>query len=105
MRFLIRFLSLLSLVAAVMAGVLDAIQSVAANQVLLTPATITLEGLMPGSVAAFETTVRTHLPGWAWDGVMAPILAQPAFVVLLALSFLLWIIGYRRQPAAGRFAA
>ena len=40
-----------------------------------------------------------------WDPAALWVLSQPAAIVLLVLALLLWIIGYKRRPFAGRFTA
>lgn len=105
MRFVLRFFSLLFLAAAVIVGIIDSIQSVASETVALTPLGAALFSVNPGILAAAETYFQTHISAAFWDSVVEWILLQPAVVVFLILSLLLWLIAYKREPAAGRFAA
>lgn len=105
MRLLARFISLLLLVAAVMAGILDSIQSVAASQISLTPLGAAIFSLNPDLLEGLEALMRDHLPAFAWDPLMIWILSQPAFAVLVTLALVFWMMGYERVRAAGRFAA
>lgn len=105
MRFLLRFLSLLLLVGAVMAGIVDSIQSVASEAVVVMPFGGALFSLNPEILAVAETYSLTHLPPIIWNGFAEWLLLQPASGVFLVLSLLFWCLGFKREPAAGRFAA
>ncbi|MEP3437734.1 MAG: hypothetical protein ABJN75_13275 [Hoeflea sp.] len=105
MRFVVRVLSMVFLVFAVIAGLVDAIQSVAAGQPVLTPLIDTWSGNSPDTLAQFEGLFTAHLPSWVWDPGVTWVLAQPAFAVFLVLSLIFYLAGYRRARPAGRFAA
>ena len=105
MRFLLRFLSLLFLVAAVMAGIIDSIQSVASEAVVIMPFGAAIFSVNPDILAAAETYALTSLPPFVWNGIAEWLLLQPAFAVFLFLSFLFWVLAFKREPMAGRFAA
>ncbi len=105
MRFLLRFLSLLFLVAAVMTGIVDSIQSVASEAVVIMPFGAAIFSVNPEFLAAAETYSLSHLPPYVWNGFAEWLLLQPAFAVFLFLSFVFWAVAFRREPAAGRFAA
>lgn len=105
MRFLLRFLSLVFLVAAVMTGIIDSIQSVASESMVVTPFGAALFSVNPEILAAAETWSLQHLPAWMWNTFAEWTMLQPAFAVFLFLSFLFWAVAFKREPAAGRFAA
>jgi hypothetical protein len=105
MRFVLRFFSLLFLAAAAIVGIIDSIQSVASETVALTPLGAALFSINPGILATAETYFQTHISAAVWDSVVEWILLQPAVVAFLILSLLFWLVAYKRQPAAGRFAA
>ena len=105
MRFILRFLSLVFLAAAVIVGIIDCIQSVASETISLTPLGAALFSINPGLLAAAESYFRSHISAAVWDSVMEWMLLQPAVIVFLVLSLLFWLIAFKRQPAAGRFAA
>jgi hypothetical protein len=105
MRFLLRFLSLLMLVAAVMTGIIDSIQSVASQAVVIMPFGAAIFTVNPDILAAAETYSLAHLPPVVWNGFVEWLLLQPAFAVFLALSLIFWTLGYRREPVAGRSLA
>lgn len=105
MRFLLRFLSLLFLVSAVMTGIIDAIQSVASEAVVIMPFGAAIFSVDPDILAAAETYALASLPPFVWNGIAEWLLLQPAFAVFLSLSLLFWILAFKREPIAGRFAA
>jgi hypothetical protein len=105
MRFIARVVSLILLVIAVIAGLVDAIQSVAARRPVLTPLLDAWTQTSPDTLVLFADVFAAYLPSWIWDAGVLWVLAQPAFAVFLALSLLFYIAGYRRAKPAGRFAA
>ena len=105
MRFVARVLSLIFLVFAVLAGLVDAIQSVAAGEPVLTPLIAIWTANSPDTLAfLLELRVR-YLPAPAWDAGLQWALRQPASAVFLSISLLFYLAGYRRTKPAGRFAA
>ncbi len=105
MRIFFRILSLLALVAAILTGTLDAIQSVSSSSVVLTSLGSRWMSFSVETLALAEETLHQYIHDAAWRAIMAPILAQPAFAVFLALALLFWMIGYKRPRFAGRFSA
>ncbi|OCW55990.1 hypothetical protein [Hoeflea olei] len=105
MRFLARVLSMICLVFAVIAGLVDAIQSVAAGQLVLTSLLASWSTNSSDTFAMLERLVVDNLPDWVWDPVLIWLLDQPAFAVFLGFSLLFYLLGYRRRRPAGRFAA
>ncbi|WP_416796587.1 hypothetical protein [Ciceribacter azotifigens] len=103
--FLFRFLSLVALCIAVATGVLDSIASVSASGTVVTPLGIAWIELSPDTLSVVSDAVQRTWGPKAWGFAIRWLLPLPAFAVFLALSLLLWMIGYKRRPAAGRFAA
>ncbi|MBB3976507.1 hypothetical protein GGQ64_001696 [Rhizobium azooxidifex] len=104
-RFVFRMLSLVALALAVMAASLDAIQSVAASTPVLTPLAVAWSAVSPESIAFVADTLMNRVHPVLWDPATLWVLSQPAAIVLLVLALLLWMIGYKRRPFAGRFTA
>ncbi len=104
-RFLFRFLSLVALCIAVGAGILDSIASVSASEVMVTPLGIAWLELSPDTLSVVSDTVQRAWGPQAWGFAIRWLLPLPAFAVFLALSLMLWMIGYKRRSPAGRFAA
>ena len=105
MRFVARVFSLIFLVFAVIAGLVDTIGSVAAGEPSLTPLLESWTNNSPDTLALVRELFATYLPGWVWDPVVTWVLAQPAFAVFLLFSLAFYLAGYRRPRPAGRFAA
>jgi hypothetical protein len=105
MRFLFRFVSLILLALAVIAGVVDSIQSVAANALMLTSLGSALFTFDPDLVLSTESYVEQHMSAFVWEDVIGWVLMQPAFAVFLALSLLLYLAAYRRERSESRFGA
>jgi len=103
-RFVLRTLSLFALVVAVMAGAIDAIQSVSASEPVLPPLAVAWSTASPGTIALVADGIMRNFP-YAWDPAAMWVLSQPAFAVLLAVSLLFWTLAYKRPPVAGRFTA
>lgn len=103
MRFVFRLLALIALALAVIAGVIDAVQSVAADRVVMTPLRAAWEDVGPSSLAALEGLVA-RAPAFATTGLDV-LLGQPASLFLLALALLLYLLGgirLRRQRFSRR---
>ena len=98
-------LSLIFLVFAVLAGLVDAIQSVAAGELVLTPLIAAWTANSPDTLAFLQDLVARYLPGPAWETGLQWALQQPSSAVFLAFSLLFYLAGYRRTRPAGRFAA
>ena len=96
---------LVALVVAVIAGTIDSIQSVAASAVVMTPMGDAWNDVSPSSLASLRSTIAYYVHPRFYDLAMQWLLFQPAFAVFLVISLLLWVIAYKRQPAAGRFSA
>ena len=105
MRFLLRTISLLVLVLAVIAGVIDAIKSVAASKVEFTPLGLAWFEISPDTLNLVQAAVQRHVHPYLWDPVIQWILLQPTWAVFLAVSLLFYLIAWRRPRPAGRFAA
>jgi predicted membrane protein len=104
-RTFFHLLSLLCLIAAIMTGTLDSIESVSSNAVVVTSLGNHWQNVDVVSLALAEQAVGNYIHPDLWRWALAPLLAQPAFAIFLALSLLFWMIGYRRPRFAGRFSA
>lgn len=101
MAFLFRFFSLLILLGAIAAGTVDSIVSVASSKMILTSFEQDWLALSPNSLPLAKQWIEHYIHPEAWRSGVAIIIAQPAFVVLLGLSLLFWMMGYRHpRPQA-----
>ncbi|MBP1887240.1 hypothetical protein [Sinorhizobium mexicanum] len=105
MRLLLRLASFLALAMAVLAGTVDSIQSVAASEPAMTSLADAISALGPEALNWVHGLQRTDAGPAIWLTALQWLLARPAFAVLLALALVLWMAGYKKRPAAGRFAA
>ncbi|WP_457581899.1 hypothetical protein [Ensifer canadensis] len=105
MCFVLRLASFVVLLAAVLAGAVDAIQSVAASELVMTSLGDDLEALGADTASWVQFAQRTDTGPTVWHTVLHWFLTQPAFALLALLALLLWMAGYKKRPAAGRFAA
>ncbi|KQZ14553.1 hypothetical protein ASD44_11070 [Mesorhizobium sp. Root554] len=103
-RFLFRFAAMLSLAVSVIMAVLDTTRSVVASQIVMTPLRTSWNSVSPDTLVSFETFVRGKLHPLAWDMGLSWVIDQPGFILFALLAFLLYCVGYRRQPLAGRYA-
>gem|GEM_PF-324855 len=104
-RGVFRLLSAFALLAAIVAGVLDSIQSVSASSVVVTSLGNAWLNLDPESLTLAEISAETYVSPDIWRPFVAPVLAQPAFAVFLVLALVFWMAGYRKPRFAGRFSA
>ena len=105
MRFLLRFLSLVCLAGATIAGTIDSIQSVAASALVMTSFGDALKGVSQSTFEKLRMAIRVDDGSSLYAPAVQWVLGQPAFAVLLTISLMFWMVAYRRVPAAGRFAA
>jgi hypothetical protein len=104
-RFVFRLLSLVALVVAVGAATMDSIESVASSEVVLTSLATAWTEMSPSSLMAAQAAAEEHLPAVVWQMLREWLLPQPAFAAFLVLALLFWMVGYKREHPAGRFAA
>ncbi len=105
MRFILRFISFLALAAAVVLAVFDTILSIAGSGFTLSSFGEVWARFSPATLAAgLDSVARLPFSPWPARG-LGWVLAEPAAAVLLVLALAAWIAGYRKVPAAGRFAA
>lgn len=105
MRFLVRFSSFVVLAAAVVAAAFDSIRSVARSAPDLMPLGKVWADFSPQSFDWLAQAVAQGPQAERMQKALTWLLLQPAFAVLATLALLLWILAWRRKPAAGRFAA
>jgi hypothetical protein len=102
-RALFRLLAMVALSVAVIAAVLDATRSIAAEAFVMTPVAVSWMGLSPATLEAFELAVTRNLPEFFWSGAIEPLLQVPGFAFFAGLALLLYILGRRPSRSAGRY--
>lgn len=103
-RFLFRLLASVALAVGVIMAVIDTTRTVAAGRLVTTPLSASVEGVWPGTLEALRTFLTTSIHTFAWNPVTTFVIAQPGFVVLGVLAFLLYAVGRRPQRRIGDFA-
>lgn len=103
LRFLFRFLAMISLAVAVIMAVLDATRTIAASQLVTTPLGTSWIAVSPDTLNTAQQFVRVQIHPLLWDPVIAAVLNLPGFAVFGILAFVLYAI--RRKPTRriGRF--
>ncbi len=96
MRFILRFMSLVALIIAVVSGVLDSIQSFSASAVVLTPLGTVWKTFHADSFDGYRMLTARFNPASDW------LLAQPLFAVALVIALLFWMAGYEKPVPATR---
>lgn len=103
MRLLLRLLSLALLVLAVIAGTIDAVQSVAASRITLTPLSDAWRDVSPATLDALTASLSALPMSEMLSAAAEWLLGQPASIVLLIMSLLVYVIAYKRRKAQRRF--
>lgn len=104
MRFLMRVMSFLALVLAVVLATIDALQSVAVGAPVFMPLAEALAGFGNAGLTLVQSLERPHPEISLLDPLLRWALSQPASIAFFGLSLLLWMIGYRRPSAHATFA-
>ncbi len=105
MRLILRTISLLALIMAVITGVQDAIKSVATSQVVITSLGSAWDSVSPDSIDLAQAVIERNIHPYLWDPIVQWILLQPAWAVFLVVALLFYIVAWRRPKPAGRFTA
>tara|TARA_R110002126_G_scaffold258315_7_gene401272 strand:- start:850 stop:1170 length:321 start_codon:yes stop_codon:yes gene_type:complete len=105
MRFISKTLSLIFLAIAIIAAVVDALQSVAQGKLSLTPLGATWFNFHSDSLNLSQALIQRYVHPFVWDPIMQWILLQPTLIIFLVLSLIFYMISYKRKSAADRFFA
>jgi hypothetical protein len=100
-RFLVRFIGLISLAAAFILVIYDGTKSIAGSSLSLTTVRALWELINAGSLAKVKPLIDHYAGGLLWDPVMLSILAAPAWALLGVFGILLLIIGRKKRPLIG----
>lgn len=100
LRALARFLAFVCFTLAVLAGLVDASRTVAADAPVVTPLIDGLGQVAPQGLDAARASAE-GIPGLPW--LLEGILAQPAWGVLGVLALALWLLGRPPEPRYRRF--
>jgi hypothetical protein len=100
-RFLLRFIGLISLAAAFILVIYDGTKSIAGNSLSLTTVRALWELINAGSLAKVKPLIGHYAGGLLWDPIMLSILAAPAWALLGIFGILLLILGRKKKPLIG----
>jgi hypothetical protein len=100
-RFLFRFIGLISLAAAFILVIYDGMKSIAGSNVFLTSVRTLWELINAGSLAKLKPLIDPYAGGFLWDPVMVAILAAPSWSLLGGFGILLLLLGRRKKPLIG----
>jgi hypothetical protein len=100
-RFLFRFIGLISLAAAFILVIYDGTKSIAGNSLSLTTVRALWELINAGSLAKVKPLIDHYAGGLLWDPIMLSILAAPAWALLGLFGILLLILGRKKRPLIG----
>jgi len=101
MRFLARFIGLIALAGAFAAAVIDGARWIVGGTFAPTSTGAALYWLSPKALAGVQSFVESRLGAWAWNDVLVRALLAPAFLALMILSALLFLLSRRPPPEIG----
>ena len=101
MRFLARFIGLITLAGAFAAAVIDGARWVVGGSFAPTSTGAALYWLSPKLLAAAQSFVESRLGVWAWNEVLVQALLAPVFVALTILSAVLFLVSRSPPPEIG----
>lgn len=100
-RFLFRFLGLLSLAAAFILLIYDGTKSIAGDNLYLTSVRALWELINAASLAKLKPMIAPYAGGVLWDPGMVSLLAAPSWALLGFLGVLFILLGRRKKPLIG----
>ena len=100
-RFLFRFIGLISLAAAFILLIYDGTKSIAGNRLFLTSMRTLWELINAVSLQKLKPMIDPYAGGFFWDPVMVSILAAPSWSLLGGFGILLLLLGRRKKPLIG----
>ncbi|MPZ57103.1 MAG: hypothetical protein GEU91_11520 [Rhizobiales bacterium] len=101
-RFLFRFLGLLTLAAAFILVVYDGARFIANQTLDLTTVGYVWASVHQNSLLLFQPAVERHVAPWVWQSLIQPyLLEQPASLLLLIFGMIFVLLGRRKKPLIG----
>lgn len=99
-RFLLRFIGLLSLALAFIFLVYDGTKSIADQRLYVTKVAEVWSTFHESSLAQIRPTLQGLAP-WLWDPVATNVLNAPVCLVLVIFGTILVLLGRKRRPLIG----
>src|SRR5471032_1042373 len=100
-RFLFRFIGLISLAAAFILLIYDGTKSIAGNRLFLTSMRTLWELINAASLQKLKPLIEPYAGGFLWDPVMVAIMAAPSWSLLGGFGIFLLLLGRRKRPLIG----
>ncbi len=102
MRFLARFVGLVTLAGAFAAALIDGARWIADGAWAPMSTGAALYWISPKILNGAQSFVESRLGVWAWNDVLVKALLAPTFVALTLMSALLFLVSRRPAPEIGR---
>jgi hypothetical protein len=101
-RFVLRFLGLLSLAAGFIFVVYDGTKSIADQLWYITSVGYIWSSIHQNSLLLAQPAVERHLSPWLWQSVIQPyFLEQPIWLILTILGAILVLLGRKKRKLIG----
>lgn len=97
-RFVFRFLGLVTLAAAFIFFVYDGTKSIAGNEFFYVTS---FHSLWTQVDQQSLLQAQERMPAWMWDPWISTVLQQPAWLVMLVLGAILTLLGRKKKPLIG----
>jgi hypothetical protein len=100
-RFLFRFVGLISLALAFILLIYDGTKSIAGNNLYLTSVRALWDLINAGSLARLKPMLEPYANGYLWDPMMLGFLSAPSWAVLGGVGIVFILLGRRKKPLIG----
>ena len=101
-RFVLRFLGLLSLALGFIFLVYDGTKSIADQTVYISSVESTWSNVHQSSLTSLQPEIERRAGTWAWEGLVKPyFLDQPVSLVLAVIGSILILLGRKKKPLIG----
>jgi hypothetical protein len=100
-RFVLRFLGLVSLAAGFFFLVYDGTQTIANGRLSFTSLGFIWAQVHQNSLLLLQPAIERHVAVWLWQLVIQPTLEQPAFLCFAILGAILMLLGRKKKPLIG----
>jgi hypothetical protein len=101
-RFVLRFVGLLSLALGFIFLVYDGTKSIADQTIYISSVGSTWSNIHQSSLTALQPEVELRAGAWVWQGLVQPyFLDQPVSLVLAVIGAILILLGRKKKPLIG----
>ena len=101
-RFVLRFVGLLSLALGFIFLVYDGTKSIADQTIYISGVGSTWSNIHQNSLTALQPEVERRAGAWVWQGLVQPyFLDQPVSLVLAIIGAVLILLGRKKKPLIG----